>query len=233
MTNESTPEGGPPTPEGGPQAPAAASQTSAEALKTPAAPPRTPVWRHIANGAALVGFLVVGGIVVHTAPTEEQWQAPIAVTGAIGQTLTGRNIQATVTDIRVADSVTASNGWSGETSGVWVVVDASVEAVVTDYGASLSTAQLKVGDTLYGASERPDQATIEGVPLSVGLPNTGPLMFEVPADALAGDDARDAEVQLAATSDPRTDSMIVVPVDLSAIARQTSVTTEKPTWGDG
>ncbi|RFA09058.1 hypothetical protein B7R54_07335 [Subtercola boreus] len=209
-----------------------AETLAAEGATTPAKP-RTPPWRHVLNGALLVVFLVVAGIVLHTAPTEEQWQAAIPVTGPVGQTLTGRNIQATVTDVRVADAVTASNGWSGETSGVWVVVDARVEAVLTDYGVSLGTAQLKIGDTLYGASERPDQATIEGAVLSVGLPQTGPLMFEVPEDAVAGDDARGAEIQLAANDDPRTDSMVVVPIDLAALPREASVTTDKPVWGIG
>lgn len=193
----------------------------------------TPTWRHVANGAALLGFLVVAGVVLHSAPTDEQWQAPIPVNGAIGEALTGRNIRATVTGIRVADAVTASNGWAGETTGVWVVVDARVEAVVTDYGASLSTAQLKVGDTVYGASERPAEGSIEGVSLSVGIPHAGPLFFEVPRDALSGEDARAAEVQLAATSDPRTDSLIVVPVDLASLTSEARIETSEPQWGKG
>jgi hypothetical protein len=171
--------------------------------------------------------------VLHSAPTDAQWQAAIPVTGEVGQTLTGRNIEATVSSIRIADSVTASNGWAGETAGVWVVADASVAAVLTDYGVSLGTAQLQIGDTLYAASERPDRGTIEGTTLSVGLPQTGPLMFEIPRAALQGDDARGAELQLAANGDPRTDSMIVVPVDLTAIAHEPTLTTDAPVWGLG
>lgn len=189
------------------------------------------VGRHILNGALLVVFLSAAGVVLHTAPTDAQWQAPIPVAGEVGQTLTGRNIEATVSDIRIADSVTASNGWSGETTGAWVVVDASVEAVVTDFGVSLGTAQLQIGDTLYAASERPDDGSIEGTVLSVGLPQTGPLLFEVPRAALEGEDAQSAELQLAANNDPRTDSMIVVPVDLAAIAHEEAITTDAPVWG--
>jgi hypothetical protein len=189
--------------------------------------------RHILNGALLVVFLAVGWVVLHSAPTDAQWQAAIPVTGEVGQTLTGRNIEATVSSIRIADSVTASNGWAGETTGVWVVTDVSVAAVLTDYGVSLGTAQLQIGDTLYAASERPDRGTIEGTTLSVGLPQTGPLMFEIPRAALQGDDARGAELQLAANGDPRTDSMIVVPVDLTAIAHEPTITTDAPVWGLG
>ncbi|MDF2444090.1 MAG: hypothetical protein JWR01_2293 [Subtercola sp.] len=197
------------------------------------AKPRTQPWRHVLNGALLVVFLVIAGIVLHTAPSEEQWQAAIPVTGEVGQTVAGRNIRATVTEVRVADTVTASNGWSGETSGIWVVVDASVEAVLTDYGVSLGTAQLKIGGTLYAASERPDRGSIEGTVLSVGIPQTGPLMFEVPREVLGGDAARSVEIQLAANDDPRTDSMVVVPVDLTAVPRLSAVTTDKPVWGLG
>lgn len=97
-------------------------------------------WKHVANGAALAGVLVVAGVVAHTTPDETQQQGPILVRGAIGETLTGRNIRATVDDVRIADSVTASNGWQGTTTGVWVVAEASAEAVVDDFGAFLGTA---------------------------------------------------------------------------------------------
>ncbi|RFA13709.1 hypothetical protein B7R21_07700 [Subtercola boreus] len=206
--------------------------TEASVADTTPAPPRTPVWRHIANGAALAGILFASAVALHTAPTEGQWQAPITVTGELGQTVAGRNIQATVTSVRVAEKVTASNGWSGSTSGVWVVVDASVEAVITDFGVSLGTAQLEIGGTHYSASERPEAGSISDEVLSVGLAKTGPLMFEVPRDALTGIDGESAEIHLAVNSDPRADSMIVVPVDLSAIPVESSIETEKPVWGD-
>ena len=229
------PAGPPSNPPAQPPANPPAQPPADSAANSPATPPagKTSLWRHLLNGALLVAFLVIAGVVLHTAPTEDQWQAAIPVTGEVGDTVAGRNIQATVSDVRVADSVTASNGWAGETSGVWVVVDASVEAVLTDYGVSLGTANLKIGDTRYAASERPDKGTIEGAVLSVGLPQTGPLMFEVPRPALEGADASSAEIELAANDDPRTDSMIVVPVDLTAVERQAAITTEAPVWGLG
>ena len=193
--------------------------------------PRTPWWRHVLNAAALVAILVVAGIVSHTAPTAAFWQAPIPVAGTIGEPVTGRNIEATVIEVRAADSVTASNGWAGETTGVWVVVDASVEAVVTDYGALLGTAQLQIGDRVYSASERPDLGTIAHKSLTTGIPNTGPLMFEVPRDLLSSEAAKDAQLQLAVDGDPRVDSLIVVPVDLTVVEIEPSIETDEPTWG--
>ncbi|MGD8166582.1 hypothetical protein ACEXOS_005110 [Herbiconiux sp. P16] len=202
-----------------------------ETREPPAAPARTPWWRHALNAAALVAVLVVAGIVSHTAPTEAFWQAPIPVTGVLGEPVTGRNIQATVTGVRAADSVTASTGWTGETTGVWVVVDASVEAVVTDSGALLGTAQLQIGDRVYSASERPDYGTIAQKSLYTGIPSTGPLMFEVPRDILSEASAKDAQIQLAVDSDPRVDSLVVVPVDLTALEIEPSIETDEPEWG--
>jgi hypothetical protein len=192
---------------------------------------RTPWWRHVLNAAALVAVLVVARIVSHTAPSEAFWQAPIPVSGVVGEEVTGRNIQATVTQVRAADSVTASTGWTGETTGVWVVVDASVAAVVTDYGALLGTAQLQIGDRVYSASERPDYGTIARKSLYTGIPSTGPLMFEVPRDILSEAAAKDAQIQLAVDSDPRVDSLVVVPVDLTALEVEPSIETGEPEWG--
>ena len=186
-------------------------------------------WRHVANGAGLVVILVIAGVVAHTTPDDEQQQAPLPVRGQVGETLSGRNIAATVDAVRVAESVEASNGWAGPTAGVWVVVDASVEANVTE--SIFGYARLKVGDVTYSASTRPDRATIAATGLSVGIPWTGPLMFELPRPLVSGDASRTAELQLAVDADPRADSMLVMPVDLSAIEIETVVETERPVWG--
>jgi len=185
--------------------------------------------RHVANGAGLVVILVIAGVVAHTTPDDEQQQAPIPVRGQVGETLSGRNIAATVDAVRVAESVEASNGWAGPTAGVWVVVDASVEANVTE--SIFGYARLKVGDVTYSASTRPDRATIAATGLSVGIPWTGPLMFELPRPLVTGDAARTAELQLAVDADPRADSMLVMPVDLSAIEIEKVVETGRPVWG--
>jgi len=186
-------------------------------------------WRHVANGAGLVVILVIAGVVAHTTPNDEQQQAPLPVRGQVGETLSGRNIAATVDAVRVAESVEASNGWAGPTAGVWVVVDASVEANVTE--SIFGYARLKVGDVTYSASTRPDRATIAATGLSVGIPWTGPLMFELPRPLVSGDASRTAELQLAVDADPRADSMLVMPVDLSAIEIEKVVETERPVWG--
>jgi hypothetical protein len=189
--------------------------------------------RHALNGIVLVGVLIVAGLVAHSAPTDAQWQAAIPVSGELGERVQGRNIAATVDRVRVADSVVASNGWAGATTGVWVVVDVTMESVVDDFGASVGTAQLAVGDTTYSASSRPDLGSIEGGSLSTGIPTSGPLMFEVPRALLDDPAARRAVVQLAVNSDPRSDSIVEVPVDLTALPVDDEIETDAPGWANG
>jgi hypothetical protein len=187
--------------------------------------------RHVVNGLGLVAVLAIGWGVAQTTPSEEMWQGPIAVRGDIGETLAGRNIEAVVSEVRVAETVVASNGWAGPTSGVWVVIGASVAAVVEDRGVSLGTAQLVIGSTTYSASERPGDATIAREPLSTGIPVSGPLMIEIPRDLVGSEQATEALVQLAANNDPRTDSIIVVEVDLTSLPVLPSLETSEPVWG--
>jgi hypothetical protein len=191
---------------------------------------RTPWWRHLVNGAALVAILVVAGFVAHSSPNDELWQSPITVAGAPGERISGRNIAASVDEVRAADSVRTSNGWAGETSGVWVVVDVTVESVVDDYGAQLGFAHLVVGDTRYSTSRRPVTGTVAGASLTTGIPISGPLVFEVPRELLSEPAARDAHVQLALDNDPRVDSLIEVPVDLTALTIQPEIESVDPDW---
>ncbi|GAA2228289.1 hypothetical protein N1031_05445 [Herbiconiux moechotypicola] len=205
---------------------------SGAVTETAAPSARVPWWRHLAHGVVLVVVLVVAGVVAHTAPTDAGWQAAIPVSGQLGERVVGRNIAATVDEVRVAERVVASNGWAGETTGVWVVVDATVESVVDDFGALLGTAQLRVGDVVYSASDRPDLGTLAGDSLATGIPTSGPLMFEVPRAVLQSEEAAHATVQLAINSDPRADSMIEVPIDLTALELQSSIETAEPGWAN-
>jgi hypothetical protein len=192
---------------------------------------RVTVWQRVGNGMGLVGVLAIAWFVAQTTPTEEVWQGPIVVSGDIGETLTGRNIEAVVSEVRIAESVTASNGWAGPTSGVWVVVDAAVASVVDDFGVSLGTAELVIDGVTYSASKRPDDGTIARASLSTGIPLTGPLMFEVPRELVESDAATSARIQLAINGDTRADSLLAIAVDLGALPLLPSVETDDPIWG--
>ncbi|MCU1447746.1 hypothetical protein [Cryobacterium sp.] len=192
--------------------------------------PVTSAWRHVGNGAALLAILAVAAIVLHTTPDRELQQSPIAVRATLAEPASGRNIRATVHSVAVTESVTAGNGSAGSTPGVWVVVESSVEAVVDDQ-ATLGTAVLRVGDTSFSASTRPDYATVVKRGLATGIPLNGPLMFELPADIASGKAAADATLELAINSDPRVDSLLVLPVDLARLDVTTSLDVDYPEWG--
>lgn len=200
--------------------------TPSTSTSTPTPTPRPPWWRHLVSAAVLVALLVAAGAVADTAPTTAGWQAPIEVPGTVGETLSGRNIEATVLDARAADAVTTSNGWAGATTGVWIVVDASVSAVVDDEAALLGTAVLEIGARSYSASDRPGLSTLAGTSLSTGIPTTGPLLFEVPRDALGSVDGAAARLTLGISNDPRVDSLLVVPLDLTALDVQPQLETD-------
>lgn len=187
--------------------------------------------RMVANGAGLVVVLAGAWLVAQTTPSPEQWQGPFVVHGELGETVTGRNIEASVTEVRIAEEVVASNGWAGATTGVWVVVDASVATVVNDLGGLFDGATLVINDTVYSASLRPDTATLAGRPLSTGVPLAGSLMFELPRDLVHSIGAEDAVIRLSLNDDTRTDSLVEVAVDLTELPILPRVETDTNVWG--
>ncbi|WP_213815364.1 hypothetical protein [Glaciihabitans sp. dw_435] len=187
--------------------------------------------RHVGNGALLAAILAVAAVVSHSTPDAAMQQSPITVAGIMDTAATGRNITATVHSIEAATSVTAGNGWKGTTPGVWVVAEISAQAVVDDESAPLGTAVLRAGDVTFSASTRPGDATVAVGGLATGIARSGPLMFELPRDVLTGAAAATAQLELAIDSDPRADSLLVFPVDLSSLDIQPTITTEFPTWG--
>lgn len=185
----------------------------------------------LANGVGLVALLTAAWFVAESTPSDAVWQGAIPVHGEVGETITGRNLEATITDVRMADEVVASNGWAGPTAGVWVIVDASVARVVNDIGTGLGTADLVIDSTTFSASERPDLGTIAGQHLTTGIPLTGPLMFEVPRELVSTAQPRTVQIQLATNSDTRTDSLLVIDVDLSELTIESTIETDEPTRG--
>jgi len=189
-------------------------------------------WKsHLLNGAVLVVVIGLAGVIHQSSPRDEVWQSPIGVYGEIGDTITGRNIEVQVDQVRVTDSVVANNGWAGETTGIWVVVDATVSAVLTDDGSNLNTAQLFIDGITYGASERPDLGTLFKMAMDTGIPQSGPLMFEVPRDIVTSAAAEHTEIQFAFGTDPRADSLAVVVVDLAELETLPEVETSDVVWG--
>ena len=164
-----------------------------------------PRWAAWSIGAGLV---VAAWFVALATPGEEQIQAPMPVPVAVGEEGVGRNLAATVTDVRRTSELHAGD-WSAE--GNWVVVEVDVASVTSEDLVTLRHTELVVDGVRYGASERPDSLSDQS--LSAGVATRGGLAFELPANL----DAGTAELELALSSDRRLDSMIVVDFDLGAV----------------
>jgi hypothetical protein len=171
-----------------------------------------------AVGAALVA--AAWGVAAITPPEDAAEDSfPVAV--AVGERGVGRNIAITVDDIRRAESVSTAE-WSAE--GNWVVVDLDAEAVASEYGTLLTLATLEIGGRTFRASERPD-SLLSG-PLSVGVPRSGSVAFELADDV----DSGEAVLTFGLDTDPRLDSLIVLRVDVGAIDVEADAALRATEW---
>jgi len=175
-------------------------------------------WAVWAIGASLV---VAAWGVTQITPPENAAVTPFVVPAEVGGAAVARSFEITVTDPRRGDRAVAG-GWAAD--GTWIVVDVDVEARVDEVAALLGHAVLVVDGVTYRASERP--ASIFGTPLAVGIPRSGSLAFELPADAARGT----ATLELALSDETRLDSVVHVPIDLDALPRQPEVALARTGW---
>jgi hypothetical protein len=175
-------------------------------------------WASWAIGGALIA--AAWGVALIT-PPEDAFERPFPVTVDVGELGEGRNIAITVHDVRRAEAASAGE-WTAV--GNWVIVDLDAEAVVAEFGTLLNLATLEVDGRTYAASERPD--SLRRGSLSVGIPRSGSLAFELPD----GVDPADAVLTLGLDSDPRLDSLIVVPIDLSRIDVESDAELQPSGW---
>jgi hypothetical protein len=175
-------------------------------------------WATWGIGAALVA--AAWGVALVT-PAEDAEEAPFPVTVALGERGAGRNVAVTVTDVRRAEAVTAGD-WSAR--GNWLVVDLEAEAVLSEFGALLALATIDLDGRTFRASERPE-SMLRG-PLSVGIPRTGSIAFELPEDVGGGA----GELRLGETTDERLDSVIVVPVNLDEYPVESEAELQPSGW---
>lgn len=175
-------------------------------------------WASWAIGGALI--VAAWGVALIT-PPEDAFERPFPVTVEVGERGEGRNIAITVHDVRRADGASAGE-WTAE--GNWVIVDLDAEAVVAEFGTLLSLATLEVDGRTYAASERPD--SLRRGSLSVGIPRSGSLAFELPDDV----EPEDAVLTFGLDTDPRLDSLIVVPIDLSETDVESDAELQPSEW---
>ncbi|HWS49968.1 MAG TPA: hypothetical protein VN241_03065 [Microbacterium sp.] len=108
--------------------------------------------------------------------------APFRTEAEIGEPALARNLEVTITDVRLARSVRDAEGWTAD--GNWLVVDLQAASVVTQEGSTLRLAELVVSERTFSATDR--GTTFTGQRLITGVPRAGSLTFELPDDALDG-----------------------------------------------
>lgn len=173
----------------------------------------------------IVGLALAAGAVVVTVfiPTDGEGSEQFVVKGEIGTRAEGRNLAATVLDIRLAEAIAAED-WRDESN--WLVVDLSAEAVVSQSSGLLDVATLRIGDRTFTAVERgPLNVNLLNTQLIPGVARTGSLFFELPDDALDGM----AEMRLA-TGGTWGDSVLQLNFDLAEVERTETITLAEVDW---
>ena len=174
-----------------------------------------------------LALLAVGGAAILLSPRDDDLSAPIEVPGAPGHLVAGRELAVTVTGVRLARLVEYPEDRdppSSTTSGVWVVVDATVAGGLQETSAQWS--QLRLGGFTYDLADDAGLSSLNGRSFAVGLPYRGSFVFEVSAAALAH--ARSAELVLRDSPNLIPDTVPVVRLDLTGIPVQSSVAVHDP-----
>jgi hypothetical protein len=172
-------------------------------------------------GGILIGVALLAAAygVSATIPSSELVEAPFGTRGAIGDRIVSQHLVATVHDVFLADEVELDS-WGGTTNGVWLVIDATLEATVEREGVDV---ELYVDGVQYPSSSRADSSTVDGSVVDPGFPLTGPILIELPADIASQPGAHGAVLRISTGSDPRLDSVIELVIDLTQLETRGSV----------
>ena len=160
-----------------------------------------------------LGLVVAAWGVMRIAPSTETVQAAVVVRVDVGERGDGRDITATVFDVVIAESLTdddAFEPWNGETTGQWIVVEASAGTLVR--GGSLNVELFVDGLTVDGSGRPPLGTSLQTAPLEPGIDVSGWVAFEVPADRPL---PATATIRFASGIDARLDTVIEVRLDLA------------------
>lgn len=194
-------------------------------------------WKAIGGGVGLAALLFVSGVIANGIPDESVRDAPFELHGALGETLTGRNLSATVTGAQFVQQPRGElwgEPWAAESGGIWLVVDAEAACVVSL--CHLQSVMLDVDGTRWSASERPSSLSVAQTTLAAGIPTAGALLFEVPAELAS--EAADAtapvpaQLRLGIGSDDRLDSLLVIEIDLAGLQQRRSADIAEPGWAE-
>jgi hypothetical protein len=184
----------------------------------------TRVNRGVLTALAAAVVIAAAAALWHSLPLNTQIYAPFDVDGPVGAPLTGRNVTATVSDVRIGPTVRDEEARppSYAALGVWVVVTAAVAAVQTP---DLLWTRLQVGADTYEPTSRLPVSTQLDRQMSPGIQRRGALVFDVAPEAL---DAVDEVTLLVWLGDARLDSRLRFTIPLSGADRTRIIDIDRP-----
>lgn len=184
--------------------------------------PRRGVLRRAAPWALSVAFVAAAWGITQVQKPDDAPYDSFVTTAGVGEHAVTRNLAVTVTGVHAALSVSDGDRWHAE--GTWLVVDLDAAAVQDQFGALLSTSDLRLGGRTFSATERGE--TAKGMTLVTGVPRHGSIAFELPEGSLKGP----ATLVFATEYDPSADGVIEVDVDLDDLAVQNEVVLDPIGW---
>jgi hypothetical protein len=163
--------------------------------------------------AAGVGLVVLSFGVALSTPDSTVVEAPFGTRVEVGEEAVSQHLVATVREVSLAEEVEL-DFWRGTTSGVWLVVEATIGAT---RDRSLVEVDVLIDGARYPSTGRADSSTVDGGVVDAGFTVTGPILIELPADVQNLPGASTAVLRIAPGLDSRLDSVIELVIDLTAL----------------
>ncbi|MDG4668713.1 hypothetical protein [Mycobacterium sp. 236(2023)] len=181
--------------------------------------PKTTARAALSTIAALV-IVAAAALVWHNLPTPTDLYGPFEVRGTLDEPVEGRAITATVTSVRIAPQVN-----SVPAAGIWVVIDATIEA---PRSTELPKADLIVGPNTYAASDRFFLDTLRAE-ISPGIPARGSWVFDVAPSLVEAGASDPLLLRVWAGSDILDSRLVIdIPADDPGITRSDEVKLTRP-----
>ncbi|OBI76213.1 hypothetical protein [Mycobacterium sp. E740] len=168
---------------------------------------------------ATVITIAAAAVVWQNLPTPPDITGPFDVHGDAGQRTAGRDIAVTVTDVRVTPMVN-----SVAPAGIWVVVDATVEAPIS---TELPRSDLIVGPNTYTPTDRFFLKTLRN-DVSPGFEQRGSWVFDVAPALVAPGSSEPVTLRVWTGFDEQLDSRLIIDIPRADIDRAQAVTLEPP-----
>lgn len=134
--------------------------------------------RTVRGTAAGLGLTLAACVLTALAPPSWRAADPFVTVGAVGETVTGRDIAVTVDDVVRADSVIADDTTF---TGTWLAVRLTAQATTNEDNLSLQLTRALIDGRVFHGSTNVDD-TLRGVGLRIGSGMAGWVVFELPED---------------------------------------------------